>query len=618
MITLPAVFGDGMVLAKNARVWGWTTPGRGVSADFLGKKYETTADAGGKFSFLFESANFGGPFSLKIEEKIIRDVYIGRVWFCGGQSNMENPLSRSRLAFGEFIEDDGRIRIFQADKNVEFNAPKKDVGGKWHAACGDFLEHMYAVPYFFARKLLAHLSKSGGNEKIGLVCAPAGGTPIEGWLPEEIIRAKFPEYLDDLAVVKQPGLVARQTEDAENAKQAWFLELNGKDDGLKEKWFDKNFDDSEWESRPLLDNTNFPAHGSVWLRRKIHVSKNAEIGSVSNTNRNDLDILNFGRIEDSVSVYINGVEVLHVPYQYPPCTCVLPKNLLVSGENTIAVRVIGECLNPRVVPGKECYIQTSGGLIWLDEGLWKYREGAEMPVCPPGVWFYSRPCGVYNFMLAPLLGLSVEGAIWYQGESNTYAPERYEPMFTEFVRFFRENFGENGENLPFIFTQLANFIDPNGDGENWAKLREAQRKCLKIPKTAMAVAIDCGEYNDLHPHDKKTVGDRLALHALRMVYGKKIISDGPTVTRAEYENSTLKISFENAQGLWARNGRPQLELIDENGGVRAVFAQIKNGGLIAECKTKPARVRYNWTDCPAATLCNAANLPASPFEFEVI
>ncbi|MCL1877798.1 MAG: sialate O-acetylesterase [Defluviitaleaceae bacterium] len=623
MVTLPVFFDDGVVLAKNSRVWGWATPGQIVSAEFLGKKYESQADSDGRFSFLFNSENFGGPFTMKIEEKIISDVHIGRVWFCGGQSNMESPLSRSRMYFNEHIEDDERIRIFQVEKDLNFTTPQNDVKGKWNAACGEFLNHMYAVPYFFARKLLSVLPDDGA--KVGLVCAPAGGTPIEAWLPEEIIREKYPHYIDDLEEVQHPGFVERKTENAESTKNAWLRELNDKDTGLKENWFDKDFDDSDWEERPLLDNTNFPTHGSVWLRKKVHITKTEtknetknEIGAGSDTTRTDSEILNFGRIEDSVTVYINGVEVTHIAYQYPPCTCLLPKNLLVAGENIIAVRVVGECLRPLIVPGKEYFLQTPEGRIGLDGEPWKYREGAQMPACPPGVWFYSRPCGVHNHMLAPLLGLSVEGALWYQGESNTYAPERYEPMFCEFVKYFRKNFGGDNKNLPFIFTQLANYIDPNGDGENWAKMREQQRQCLKIPNTAMAVAIDCGEYSDLHPVDKKTVGERLALHALRMVYGEKINADGPTFSHSAYENGELKIFFENAQGLWSKNGRPQLELFFENENVRAVYAQIKENALVVACKSKPEKVRFGFTDCPSVALYNASNLPASPFENEGI
>ncbi|MCL2355840.1 MAG: hypothetical protein FWC70_01615 [Defluviitaleaceae bacterium] len=599
MITLPAFFDDGMVLAKNARVWGWASPNEIVSAEFSGNEYEATADENGKFIFQFDSENFGGPFTLRIGEINIRDVYVGRVWFCGGQSNMEGPLSRSRVKFGEFIEDDERIRIFQVEKGLNFIEPQKNAVGKWNAACGEFLNHMYAVPYFFARKLLSHLND---DVKIGLVCAPAGGTPIEGWLPEEIIREKFPHYMEALAEVKQPGFIERQTEDAETAKQAWVLELNENDEGLKKRWFDKNYDDSEWERRPLSDNT--ADYGAVWFRKIFFAGRNEH-------SENSV-LLNFGRAQDSVTVYINGVEIMYVPYQYPPCTCVLPKNLLVSGENVITVRVVGETQRPLMIPGKEYYLDTPAGRIPLDEGEWSYRVGATMPACPPGVWFYSRACGLYNHMLAPLTGLSIEGALWYQGESNTYAPERYEPMFTEFIKFFREKFTD----LPFIFTQLANYIDPNGDGENWAALREQQRKCLKIPNTAMAVTIDCGEYNDLHPTDKKTVGERLALHALRMVYGKNAAADGPTVSSVTQANGEVTIFFRNASGLWSKNGRPQLELIDEHGNIETVFARIHENTLVVRSEKIFEKIRFGYTDCPAVTLYNAAYLPASPFEIE--
>ncbi|MCL1883780.1 MAG: sialate O-acetylesterase [Defluviitaleaceae bacterium] len=615
MIKLPAIFSDGMVLAKSANVWGFTKPNTPVRANFLGENHEAVSDGEGRFNFTFKSKDFGGPHILKIEDRTIKDVFIGRVWFCGGQSNMEGGINRTRIAFGEHVVDDERIRIFQAEKDVNFHEAQKDVKGKWNTASGDFLDHMYAAPYFFARKLFTN-KKLDDGVKIGLVCNPAGGTAIESWLPEEIIKKEFPEFLPDLQQVQAEGYVQKATEEAENNKQKWLTALNEKDLGLAEKWFNPTYDDSEWERRALLDNTNFPEHGSVWFRKKFTLNK---------TNKT-APVLNFGRIEDSVTVYINGVEIAHIPYQYPPCTVVLPINLLTVGINTIVVRIVGETQNPTIVPGKEYYlVHAEGKTDFTDLGEeWAYRIGTKMPACPQGVWFYSRPCGVYNFMLAPLLGYSVEGLLWYQGESNTYNPSTYEKIFTRFTKLIRENFGKN---LPIIFTQLANYIDPGSLGElsinekipgrRWAELREQQRQCLKIPNTAMAVIIDSGEYNDLHPINKKAVGERLALHALRMVYGEEIISDGPTFQKAEYKNNRLTIHFTNAQNLWAKNGHPQIDVLDKTAQSRIIYASIENNTLVAHLEEKPKKIRFGWTDCPSVTLYNAQNLPASPFEEEV-
>lgn len=610
MITLPSVFGDGMVLAKSAKIWGKSEPNHLISANFLGKNYETATDNSGRFEFSFAAEEFGGPHTLTIEDKKISDVYIGRVWFCGGQSNMEGPLSRTRLSLGEFVVNDARIRIFQAEKGLNFQYPQEDVNGSWNSAEGDFLDDMYAVPYFFARNLI----ESGCIEdgvKIGLVCAPAGGTPIEGWLPEKSVRG-YSDIYERLIAVKEPGYVERATEESEKKVNAWHTELSQKDAGIHENWHAKDYDDSHWQTRALLDPTGSPSHGAIWLRRKFFLPKIDGCAT-----------LNFGRIESNVVVYINGAEIFNVPYKYPPCVCEIPAGVLIEGENTIALRIVGDESRPLIVPGKDYEIFFDGGRVNFIPGKWKWRVGAEMKKCPVGVWFYSNPCGVHNYMLAPLLGLSVEGLIWYQGESNSGYPHSYKALFTEFIKYFRQNFGEN---MPVIFTQLANYIDPGSyhlvggfgaPGGYWAILREQQRQCLQIPNTAMAVAIDCGEYNDLHPADKKSVGDRLALHARRMVYGEDIVSDGPIVEKIVYDEKEQKIAvhFKHGEGLWAKDGHPLLSILYKDGNVHHIFAAIRDDKMVAPVGTlTPRAVRFGWADCPTVPVYNAYGLPASPFE----
>jgi len=231
-----------------------------------------------------------------------------------------------------------------------------------------------------------------------------------------------------------------------------------------------------------------------------------------------------------------------------------------------------------------------------------------MPYKEPAPFLYRIPGGTYNYMLAPLLRYSIDGMIWYQGESNTYLPENYKGLFEQFVILIREHFGTN---LPIIFTQLANYIDTNGNGENWAALREQQRQCMEIPHTAMAVTIDCGEYNDLHPQDKKTVGERLALCAQEEY-------PSPTPVKVTVKGGMLSISFDHGEGLWAKNGRPMVEVFAEGkwawlyAEVSANMLWVKLGDL-----QNPEKVRFGWTDCPPVILYNAHNLPASPFVLEI-
>ncbi|MCL1884524.1 MAG: beta galactosidase jelly roll domain-containing protein [Defluviitaleaceae bacterium] len=607
MLKLPAFFSDGMVINKEAKLWGWASPGERITANFLGNLYETNAENNGRFEITVIAPDYGGPHTLTIGEKIINDVYVGRVWICGGSSNMEEPASRSNLVLGEKIPEDNRIRMFQAERGLDFNSPADDTKGEWNTASGWFLEYMPAVPYFFARSLLEKKSIP-----IGLICIPVGGTTIEGWLPSEELQS-FPDLYAELEKTWQPGYIDKAQEDSDRRIKIWQSSLVAKDRGLARNWHSLEYDDSKWESRMLFDTTHLPRNGSVWIRKRFNLSKE---------HLNEPVTLRFGRVENSVTVYINGIKVTEVSYMFPPCACVLPEGLLRDGENIITVRIVGDSHNPKIVAGKEYALVFPSGKINLN-GIWKWRTGAVMPMCPPNVYLYNYPCGVYNYMLAPILGYSIDGIIWGQGEANTAHPYDYKALFTVFSQNMRKHFG----NVPIIYTQIANYVDPYSynfiegfgtPGEYWAAIREQQRRCLEIPNTAMAVTIDCGEYNDLHPIDKKTVGARLALHARRLAYGEDIITDGPIVTKAEYHQGRLTIFFKHGEGLWEKGGHTLLDVIDGEGGIHRLYAAIWDNALnVIVGDMNPTAVRFGWADCPVVSLYNAYCLPASPFEVSI-
>jgi len=597
MIKLPAFISDGMVISKKAKIWGWTKPDENVSIEFLGNVYTVTSDDTGRFEVVVLAENYGGPHIMTIGDTNINDVYVGRVWLCGGQSNMEGSIERTRLLMPHHIVEDSRIRMFQVEKGLRFDMPANNTNGKWRTATGN-MDDLFAVPYFFARQLL-----TDDPTPIGLLCTPAGGTPIEGWLPEEIVQ-EFPGYYNELLPMKDTGFIEAETGKGNIRVQSWHKKLADEDIGLAEKWESPDYNDDTWETRMLLDPSGLPKHGAVWLRKRVSLPKHS--GKV---------MLKFGRIVNSVKVFVNGQQVTSVEYMYPPCVCTLPEGLLKEGENLIAIRIVGDSNSPHAVPGKEYALIGEGWYVDLS-GEWKKRVGTDMPMCGSGAWFYGRPCGVYNFMLAPVLGYSIDGMIWYQGESNTGRTDIYKDLFTAFTKHMRTHFGEN---LPIIFNQLANFGDANnGIGENWAKLREQQRKCLEIPNTAMSVSIDCGEWNDIHPLDKKTVGERMALHARKLAYNQDLITDGPSVLKAVCNDGKLTIHFKYGVGLWAKNGYPILDVIDKTGYAHKFYGIIKGETLVVDIgKISAKYVRFGWVDCPSVSVYNAYNLPASPFEIEI-
>ena len=597
MIRLPAIFSKGMVLTKEAKIWGWAEPKAQISLSFMGKQYQATANHEGRFEAILISEHYGGPHCLTVGDIVIQDVYIGHVWLCGGQSNMEQPISRTRPLLKDYVKENPNIRAFQPEKGMGFSGPNQDLAGSWKTATADFLEDIFAVPYFFAQELLTSYPAP-----IGLINIAVGGTPAEAWLPEEIVRT-FPGMYERLEPYKQPDYISNVDKANTTRIDKWHSNLATHDKGLSEDWHHQDYDDSSWNESMLLDKANRPSYGAIWYRKDIFLPENIT-GPWA---------LTLGQVVDSVKVFVNGEPVAAVDYQYPPCRGNIPEGLLKPGKNTIAIRGIGSSNKHHFTPGKTYELSSANTRINL-LGPWKWRTGHEAPTTEPGIWHYHVPCCVYNYMLAPVLGYSLDGIIWYQGESNTGNPQGYKALFEAFVHHIREHFG----NVPVIFTQLANYIAFGGTGENWAQLRDQQKQCLSIPNTAMAVAIDCGEWNDLHPQDKKTVGERLALCARGLAYGEEIAISGPMAKEATAQDGEITISFDHGEGLWAINGRPVVEIIDEAGATYHFYGEIVGETLTAKIgEVSPKIVRFGWMDCPTVVLYNAHGLPASPFMLPV-
>ncbi|MBQ5311066.1 MAG: alpha/beta hydrolase, partial [Oscillospiraceae bacterium] len=231
----------------------------------------------------------------------------------------------------------------------------------------------------------------------------------------------------------------------------------------------------------------------------------------------------------------------------------------------------------------------------------------------PDVFFQGLPLSMYGAMTAPSFGIKFRGLLWYQGESNDRAPARYAALFKEFVDMYRERCGYQ---IPVIFTQLTNFEDPTRDVpvNAWAQIREEQKKCLKIPDTAMAVTIGIGESNDLHPRNKRDVGKRLAYCAERLIYGDTSAPEDVYPVSAEYDGDVL-IRFD---GKVHTDGDIKLvETVGRNG-VSSAKAELTDDGLRVYCDEKPLRIRYAWSDDPASPdLFSEYDLPLSPFEIKV-
>jgi sialate O-acetylesterase len=336
-------------------------------------------------------------------------------------------------------------------------------------------------------------------------------------------------------------------------------------------------------------------------------------------------MLFLGAIIDADEVFINGHVAGKTEYMYPPRRYLVPNGVIRHGANLISIRLLVNRGSGGFVAGKKYMLRGKNWEVDLS-GDWKYAIGAEVEELPQTTFFQYKPCGLFNAMFKPLVRYGFSGILWYQGESNTRRPDIYPDHFRELVREWREALGAD---LPVMYVQLPNFDDPTGnmpDGE-WAEMREAQRKALSLPDTAMVVTIDAGESNDLHPQDKKTVGERLALCAQALVYGEEIEWSGPVCTSAVYEakEKRVKLSFSHSGGALVLRNSPSryFEVRSEGKPYVPVNASIEGECIYLDCALSaladaPVLVRYAGCNNPEnPDLYNRAQLPASPFEMAV-
>ncbi len=613
---LSSIFSDGMVLQRNEKVVisGVTKPTYPVRLTFLGKLYESISNSHGNFSIELDKLDPGGPHQMEIvadEIITIKDILIGDVWVLGGQSNMELPLNRTQDLFAREIKEINQpfIRQFIVPQEYDFHAPKKSFSsGNWINATQNDVMNFSAVGYFFAQKI---------HEKygvpIGLIYSAVGGTPIEAWISEKTLR-QFNRYDDLLDQNKDDSYVHSMIQNDENRNNLWYQHLNEKDQGLQEKWYEDVFRPLDWNEFEVpnswqgteLENIR----GSVWFTKEFEVTTTIESNEA---------LLKLGTIVDADDTYINGTCIGTTGYRYPPRRYTVPGGLLRPGKNTITVRVISTQTTGEFIKGMPYQLIVKDKEINL-EGTWKYKLGALTESLQPQTFFRNYPAGLYNGMIAPLSNYRINGILWYQGESNTAQPHGYNTLFNQLVSDWRKNWNQ-GE-IPFLFTQLAN-LDTGDSNNNWAVLREEQRKGLSVPHTAMAVTIDIGEYNDLHPQDKKTLGARLALAALNKAYDEDIVYSGPLYKKMERIGNTIHLTFDHiGSGLTIRDGDEVLKtftICGSDGKFIPATALIRNNQIIVSHETmqEPQHVRYGWSDNPEdANLYNKEGLPASPFTTE--
>jgi len=617
-VTLPRLVSDGMVLQRgnDTRIWGWASPGEAIDVEFVGRKFSTNADGEGNWEVNLGSLQPGGPHRMVISGSnviTLNNILIGDVWVASGQSNMELPMRRLYWVYPEVIEqsDNPNIRQFWVPEVYFFDGPRKNhPGGRWISANPETVTEFYAVAYFFALELYERL-----GVPIGIISSALGGSPAEAWMSEDALKA-FPVHYNELQKFKDENLRNKITSSDNNRINAWYAELNRLDKGYKEtpSWREAETDLSQWQPIAVpglwrgtsLEGTN----GVVWFRKEIDVP-------LQMTGMAAKIIL--GCIVDADSVFINGTFVGTTSYQYPPRRYNIPAGVLKPGLNTVVVRVISNQGHGGFVPEKIYAITTNTDTLQLG-GEWKYRVGAVMPPLAGQTFIRWKPAGLYNGMIAPMHRYRIKGVIWYQGESNASRPAEYHSLFPAVISNWRNKWQQG--DFPFLFVQLANFMEDydHPTESNWALLREAQLKTLAVPATAMAVTIDIGEWNDIHPLNKMDVGRRLALAARKVAYGEsELVHSGPFFRSKKIRGNRIILTFDNAvRGLKTSDGNALKEFAIAGEDRKFVWAnaRIRGNKVIVRSNEvrNPVAVRYAWANNPdEANLVNSEGLPASPF-----
>ncbi len=613
---LSSIYSDGMVLQRNKRVTisGKTKKLHNVSLTFLENTYETTADSSGGWSITLDPLAPGGPYQMEIssaQEKLtINDILVGDVWLLGGQSNMELPVQRTLDLFADEIKkvDEPLIRQFAVPQVYDFHEPKTElVGSSWMKATQEDILRFSAVGYFFAREIY---EKNG--IPIGLIQTAVGGTPIEAWISEKTLR-ELGGYEPELDLNKEDKYIATKKASDQKLNDLWFQNLNEHDAGLAEEWYASSYQTEDWDDFELPNswkNSKLEElKGSVWFRKEFELPESFVVSEAK---------LVLGTIVDADETYINGVKIGTTGYRYPPRRYPVPAELLKPGVNSVTVRVISTQSTGEFIKDMPYKLIVNGNEFHL-EGTWQYKIGTRTESLEPQTFFQYKPTGLYNGMIAPLKQYPMKGVLWYQGESNIGQPRGYNKLFYNLVNDWRKNW-QLGE-FPFILTQLANF-DPGEEDttDNWAVLRDEQRRSLTVPNTAMAVTIDIGESNDLHPQDKKTLGKRLALCARKIAYKEDIIYSGPLYRSMERLDQAIQLTFDHVgSGLVAIGGNLKSFTIAGSDGtfVPAKATIIGDKVLVShENIDEPQHVRYAWESNPIANLYNNEGLPASPFTTE--
>ncbi len=556
---LHPLFTDDMVLQRGVadQIWGWTTPGNAVNVRLNGQATRVIAGPDGKWVAHVGPFKAGGPYTLTVngpQSVTLKNILIGDVWLCSGQSNMEFGVGNLTNAKEEIAQSSHpNIRLFTVARAVS-QTPLALPVGRWQV-CGPktITEGQWngfsAVAYFFGRGLEKDL-----HVPIGLIHTSWGGTPAEAWTSAEAL-APLPDFAPIVTAMQQ----AHQDPNGfSKIADAWYVKHDP--GSLAKTWADVDLNTADW--KPIEEPVSFQQSGIpelagtndiVWLRRAFDLPP-AWAGK-------DLT-LHLGPVDDRDTTYVNGKAIGGLNDYAAPRDYKVPAALLKPGRNVLAIRVLdtGTANDKGGLTGAAgaLKIEAVGDPLPAVSlaGPWLFKLGAPIPANDPAPVVpggdQNAPTLLYNGMVNPLIPFGIKGVIWYQGESNAGRGRQYQALLPALIGDWRRRFGAS--DFPFLVVQLANF-DPSlashtQPGESgWAEVREAQLLTAEhLPKVGLAVTADIGNPGDIHPANKQEVGRRLALAAEAIAYGKPVEYGGPLYQGMTVEGGRVRLKFTHLGG----------------------------------------------------------------------
>ncbi|WP_308991035.1 sialate O-acetylesterase [Mariniflexile litorale] len=612
-VELPLLFSDGMVLQRDKPipVWGWANAGEKIEISLNKQIIRTKADKNGKWSIKLKPEIAGGPYTMTFKGKntiVLKDILIGEVWICSGQSNMEFSVSRAMNSKQEINDSDfPMIRHFSVEKNMASTPKSKIKSGKWDVCNKANVGNFSAVGYYFAKKLYTEL-----KIPIGIIHSSWGGTNVETWTSRDAFEgsdefkdmiAKIPNVDIDLLLEEQMKVISNTIEKIQGFKVSTNNEASYKLASVDDSKWPEMDAPSYWENQQLSNLDGF-----VWMRKTVTISKE---------DANKEALLELAKIDDQDSTYVNGSFVGTTRRYDENRVYTVPENILKEGKNVIAVRIFDYAGGGGIYDNDANFKLTTQNNVIPLSGKWKFNVIEIKSQTSPN----SYPSLLYNAMINPLIPYAFQGVLWYQGEANVNRAQQYKKAFPLMITDWRNQWQQG--DFPFYFVQLSSYDEFGGNsnkGSKWAELREAQTETLQLANTGMCVTTDIGNAKDIHPTNKQDVGKRLAAIALNNVYNKEVVFSGPTFKSMEIKADKIILTFDNiGRGLMTTDKYGYIKGF-EIAGTDKVFhyakAFIKDDKVIVynENVSNPVAIHYGWADDAGdCNLYNSEKLPSAPF-----